>query len=54
MYGTGRQTDGQHRNISDEPPKFDLTQKASVQKQILGLACVSMPVKLYFLSINST
>ena len=33
--------------------KYDPTSKVDVQQQMLGLACVSMPVKLCFLSIHS-
>ena len=33
--------------------KYDQTSKEDVQQQMLGLACVSVPVKLCFLSIHS-
>ena len=34
--------------------KYNPTSKVDVQQQMLGLACVSKPVKLCFLSIHST
>ena len=33
--------------------KYDPTSKVYVQQQMLGLACVSVPVKFCFLSIHS-
>ena len=51
------QTDEQRRTIPltlvATRLKYDPTSKVDVQQQMLGLACVSMPVKLCFLSIHS-
>ena len=54
MLWTDRQTETDNTTtLVVIPLTYDPTSKVDVQQQILGLACVSMPVKLRFLSIQS-